>query len=186
MGERRQLTSPCPRCTRLAKHLLGKPRPLFFLPVPSVGCKESNQGTGVCWDYLIGIDNTPRWGRAPFRTSPTEIRFSIKGTCLCKLSVKGRTVCTSLPQLAALFPTSQPGTFSAPAQRTTIMSHLEKAENGSEGVPSLVNAQQPLRVPSRRLGNPGPLCVLSTIATLIGTNVYFRNPVVSSHLHPRP
>ena len=43
------------------------------------------------------------------------------------------------------------------------MSHLEKAESGTAGtdhtVPSLVNANTPYRVPSKRLGNPAPLYV---------------------------
>ncbi|THH00350.1 hypothetical protein EW026_g2183 [Hermanssonia centrifuga] len=52
------------------------------------------------------------------------------------------------------------------------MSHLEKAENGSEGVPSLVNAQQPLRVPSRRLGNPGPLGLFSFASTTLILSLY--------------
>jgi succinate-acetate transporter protein len=61
------------------------------------------------------------------------------------------------------------------------MSSIEKVEKGETGttgtsehaaVPSLTNAHMPHRVPSRRLGNPGPLGLFSFASTTLILSLY--------------
>jgi len=51
------------------------------------------------------------------------------------------------------------------------MSHIEKAETASDGVPSLTQAHHVQRVP-RRLGNPGPLGLFSFASTTLILSFY--------------